>query len=129
MRFLIAVLSVFLFLGCAGRVNLVSAPEFKEKHFIVENNGVKSQIFARKGENLYHFIWLDMLKVPIARKFLSFESCGEQICARFENDGFLPPNKKAESLFLNLLENVEKDEFQLNIDGEIYKVINANLSK
>ena len=130
MRFLIAAFcAVFLFFGCAGRTNLTHTPEFSAKHFIVENNGVKSQILARKGDGFYHFVWLDMLKAPIARKFLHLKDCGEKICAKFENDGFLPPNKEAENLFLNLLENIEKSEFEINLQGQIYKVKNANLSK
>ena len=130
MRILIfVVFSAFLFFGCADKTTLSDTPKFGQRHFLVENNGVKSQIFARQDEKFYHFIWLDMMKAPIARKFLRFENCGEQICAKFENDGFLPPNKTAENLFLNLLENVEKNEFELNLQGQIYKVKNANLSK
>ena len=130
MRFLIlAILSAFLFFGCANKITLNETPKFSQKHFLVETGGVKSQIFVRKDENLYHFVWLDMLKAPIARKFLKLQNCDKQICAQFENDGFLPPNKGAENLFLNLLQNIEKDEFELNLQGQIYKVLNANLSK
>ena len=129
MRFLILALLPFLMCGCASKFTLGDTPEFSQKHFLVETDGVKSQIFVRKDENLYHFVWLDMLKAPIARKFLKFGNCGKQICAQFENDGFLPPNKKAENLFLNLLQNIEKDKFELNLQGQIYKVLNANLSK
>ena len=118
-----------LFCGCAKQVNLEKAPEFGQKHFIVESGGGKSQIFARSDENLYHFVWLDMMRVPIARKFLHLKDCGEKICGEFENDGFLPPNKEAENLFLNLLENIEKSKFEINLDNKIYKVKNANLSK
>lgn len=129
MRFLIAVFLVFLFFGCAAKFTLNDTPKFSQKHFLVENGGAKSQIFARSGDGFYHFIWLDMLKAPIARKFLHLNNCGEKICGEFENDGFLPPNKGAENLFLNLLENIEKSEFEINLQGQIYKVKNANLSK
>ena len=33
------------------------------------------------------------------------------------------------SSLLNLLENIEKSEFEINLQGQIYKVKNANLSK
>lgn len=125
--FLILIIS-----GCSRGVQLQTMPDFKQKHFLIDFNGIKSQIFTRKGENFYHFVWLDIMKAPIARKFLKFENCAkdsDKICAKFENDGFLPPNKNAENLFLNLLENIEKKEFELNLQGQIYKVKNAILSK
>lgn len=121
---------IFL-ISCSQEIPWVAEKsQFSQKHFWLEDNqGEKSQIFVRQTEDFYHFIWLSMMKAPIARKFLRIKNCRNknyENCAYFENDGFLPPNKKAEQVFLALLENIDKENFE--IKGK-FRVKDATLSK
>lgn len=115
--------------SCANQLHLTTIPKFSQKHFIIDNNGHKSSIYVRSKDGEYHFVWLNPMNAPIARKFLKYKQCGELVCAKFENDGFLPPTKSTEVLFLELLEHIEQNEFEITVNNRIYKVINANLFK
>ena len=120
---------LFLLAGCAAKVAMPASEGFSQKKFIVSESGQKSLIFVKNASGIYHFAWFDMKSVPIARKALKSEPCDEfGVCAKFENEGFFPPNSHAEKLFLQILENAHRFKFELNVDGRRYEVENAPIS-
>ena len=128
-KFELLALLLLAFFGCAGRVAMPPSEGFSQKKFIVSQDGAKSLIFVKNAGGIYHFAWLDMKSVPIARKVLKSERCREfGVCAKFENEGFFPPNSHAEKLFLQILENAHRFKFELNVDGRNYEVENAPIS-
>lgn len=119
-KFILFILTIFIFFGCESKINLPQIADFSQKRFIVNKNGAKSQIFVAKQDNAYRFIWLDMLGAPISKKILKD---GE-----FKNDGFLPPNKLSEKIFLYILKNIDKKKFIIKLNNnQIYKVLDANI--
>lgn len=113
------------FISCATKVHVVKdIPPFTHLAFEISKDEDKSILLVSKDGEMYHFVYLNSLGVPITKKSLKG--------GVFSTEGFFPPNKKSEILFVKVLDFIKsqrkKDKISFE-NGDKYEIREIDVSK
>lgn len=120
MKFFLSIFVILLLLGCAGKYDVVLPDNSFEKIFYIHYGDEKYFLSISKVDKVIKFGLFNAVGIPMAKKIFKEN--------KLKNDGFLPPNKFYDKLFIKFInpEIINKNNILITVENKKIKAILLN---